>query len=74
MTLLLLMVGCAQPVHLQYDHGRAYYTAAQVQADLARKSVEGAVYPLSGAEAEALRLRVQEATTDEESGATEATK
>lgn len=71
MTLLFALLGCAQPVHLQYDHGRAFYLATQTQADLARESVKDAIYPLSGIEAEALRLRVQEATTDTESGEAE---
>lgn len=68
MTLLLALLGCAQPVHLQYDHGRAYYTMNQVQADRTRESVKDAVYPLSGFEAANIRIRAEEATTDVESG------
>lgn len=72
MTLLLVLLGCAQPVHLQYDHGRTFYTMQQVQANVTRESVKDAVYPLSGFEAANIRLRSQEASTDVESGTIEA--
>lgn len=74
MTLLLVLItGCAQPTHLQYDFGRAYYTSLKVQADLARPSVAEAMYPLSGAEATEIRMRQEEATGEEKSGKQEAT-
>ncbi|MEZ4241037.1 MAG: hypothetical protein R3F59_33730 [Myxococcota bacterium] len=58
--------GCASPLHLQYDYGRAYTTAIISQADLTRPSVANAQYQLYGTEAEAIRIRVREKTTDEE--------
>ena len=70
MMLLLLAIACGQPAHLQYDHGRALRAALAAQADLTRPSAADAVYPLSGAEAAALRMNVEAATGDvEESGA-----
>lgn len=62
----LLSSGCASPLHLQYDYGRAYTTAIVSQADLTRPSVANAQYQLYGTEAEAIRIRVREKTTDEE--------
>lgn len=60
--MLILLLACASPTHLQYDHGRAYYTAFQtVQPDLARATNE--VYPLNGVEAEGVRTKSVEATT-----------
>jgi hypothetical protein len=58
--------GCASPLHLQYDYGRAYTTAIISQADLTRPSVANAQYQLYGTEAESIRIRVRETTTDEE--------
>ena len=58
--------GCASPLHLQYDFGRAYTTAIISQADLTRPSVANSQYQLYGTEAEAIRIRVREKTTDEE--------
>ncbi len=69
---LLLLAGCAQPVHLQYDFGRASSAAFRTQADLGRASVANAQYPLSGEEGLALRQSVVKETTDEESGEAEA--
>lgn len=60
------LVGCASPLHLQYDYGRAYTAAIVSQADLTRPSVANAQYQLYGTEAEAIRIRVREKTTDEE--------
>jgi hypothetical protein len=59
---------CASPLHLTYDHGRAYTEAVVRQADLTRPSVANSQYPLYGVEAEQIRIRVQEQTTDEEDG------
>ncbi|MEQ1564978.1 MAG: hypothetical protein ABMA64_05020 [Myxococcota bacterium] len=64
--LTALATGCASPAHLQYDHGRAYTQAIVAQADLTRPSVANAQYQLYGTEAEAIRIRVREKTTDEE--------
>jgi hypothetical protein len=74
MTLLLLLVSCAPPVHLQYDFGRAYWESSRIQADLSRPSVANSLYPLSGAEAAGLRENVEKAATDEESADTEGLK
>ena len=41
--MLLLLLACASPTHLQYDHGRAFYTAMQVQSDLTRPSAAAAI-------------------------------
>jgi hypothetical protein len=60
------LTGCASPLHLQYDYGRAYTTAIISQADLTRPSVANAQYQLYGTEAESIRIRVREKTTDEE--------
>jgi hypothetical protein len=59
--------GCASPLHLQYDYGRAYTQAILSQADLTRPSVANSQYSLYGTEAEAIRIRVREKTTDAES-------
>ena len=60
--------GCASPIHLTYDHGRAYTEAIIRQADLTRPSVANSQYRLYGVEAEHIRIRVQESSTNEESG------
>jgi hypothetical protein len=62
----VLLSGCASPLHLTYDYGRAYTAAIVSQADLTRPSVANAQYQLYGTEAEAIRIRVREQTTDEE--------
>jgi hypothetical protein len=62
------LAGCASPLHLQYDFGRAYTTAIISQADLTRPSVANSQYQLYGTEAESIRIRVREKTTDEEEG------
>lgn len=71
MTLLLLLA-CAQPVHMQYDFGRASWEAARIQADLSRASVADSVYPLSGKEAQLMRENVEKSSSDVESGEAEA--
>jgi hypothetical protein len=58
--------GCASPLHLTYDYGRAYTAAVVSQADLTRPSVANSQYFLYGPEGEAIRIRVQEDTTDKE--------
>lgn len=62
----LSLSGCVSPLHLTYDYGRAYTEAVISQADLTRTSVADSTYNLYGVEAEAIRIRVQEKTTDEE--------
>ena len=71
MTLLLLLA-CAQPVHMQYDFGRASWESARIQADLSRASVADSVYPLSGKEAQLMRENVEKSSSDGESGEAEA--
>ncbi len=60
--LLLAFLGCASPTHLQYDHGRSFYQTIALQSDLTRSTVPA--YGLSGEEAAAIRMRVQESSTD----------
>jgi hypothetical protein len=69
-SLVLVLGACsgAASRHLQYDHGRAFTAAATAQADLTRPSVVNLEHPLQGVEAQAIRLRVEESTTDVESG------
>ncbi len=71
-TLLLAMTlgagACASPLHLTYDHGRAYTEAVVRQADLTRPSVANSQYALYGVEAEQIRIQVQKQSTDEEDG------
>ena len=65
--LFIFAAGCS-PTHMQYDFGRSFTESTRIQADLDRSTVRGTVYPLSGVEAVEIRLRVQESTSDEESG------
>lgn len=74
MLLLAVFSGCAQPLHLQYDHGRAFEQTLAMQADRTRPAAVDAAYPLSGAEADAMRRQVEVATGDEESGKAEVVK
>lgn len=55
MMLLALLVGCAQPVHLQYDFGRSMADATRIQGDLTRPSVADDAYTVEGSEALLLR-------------------
>lgn len=68
MMLLPLLLGCAQPLHMQYDFGRSYMEAGQLQANLDRPSVAKSVYELSGTESLNLRANVEKATSEEKSG------
>ena len=60
------LIGCGQPLHQQYDFGRAYMDAFNTQADLTRPSAENAGYAISGTEGIELRQRVTEEATDVE--------
>ncbi len=60
--------GCASPLHLTYDYGRAYTQAVTTQADLTRSSVSASQYQLYGVEAAQIRIRVQEETGNAELG------
>jgi hypothetical protein len=66
MILLSILLACVQPAHLQYDHGQALRAAMAAQADRTRVTAADGVFPLSGVEAEALRLNVSTATGDAE--------
>jgi hypothetical protein len=70
--MMLLLLACAQPVHLQYDYGRAIWEAQRLQADLSRPSVAQSLYPLSGNEAATIRSNAEQSAGDEESGEQEA--
>jgi predicted lysophospholipase L1 biosynthesis ABC-type transport system permease subunit len=69
----LALTGCGQPHHLGPDHGESYRAAFTTQADLTRASAVDDQYPLSGFEAMEIRMRVQEATTDQETATPEST-
>ena len=60
--------GCVSPIHLTYDYGRAYTASIVEQADLTRPSVAELNIFLYGNEAEQIRIRVKEKSTDVESG------
>lgn len=64
---LAAVSGCVQPLHLQYDFGRAYTQTFRLQADLTRASAANQSYSLYGTEAAAIRLNVQAVTADAES-------
>lgn len=70
-AVLVLTAGCVSPLHLTYDFGRAYTESIVAQADLTRASVAESQYALYGTEAVNIRFRVQEESTDAESGKTE---
>lgn len=70
---LVSLAGCAQPVHLQYDFGRAYTESMQVQANLDRPTAAQANYPLSGTEAILIRANVEKQDAKEKTGKAEAT-
>ncbi len=60
--------GCASPLHLTYDYGRAFTEAFTSQPDLTRPSVATSTYHLYGTEAAEIRIRVREETTNRETG------
>jgi len=60
--------GCVSPIHLTYHYGRAYTASIVEQADLTRPSVAELNIFLYGNEAEQIRIRVKEKSTDVESG------
>ena len=57
---LALLIGCASPKHLQYDHGRASAQAFSTQGNLSRPEVAEHAYPIQGTEAWEIRTRVTE--------------
>jgi len=60
--------GCKEPLHLQYDYGRAFIETLRVQADLTRPSVSNDSFYLYGPEGAAIRLNVQSESSAQESG------
>lgn len=72
MILLALLLGCGSPTHLQYDYGRSFYQVIALQTDLTRSNVPA--YGLSGTEAAAIRMRVEEASTDKDTNLPSATE
>ncbi|MCO4744038.1 MAG: hypothetical protein KC912_04570 [Proteobacteria bacterium] len=62
------LAACTSPRHLGYDYGRAFTATVNLQADLTRPSVAAGGHPLGGPEAEAIRSRVQDSASDQESG------
>ena len=63
-----LLSGCASPMHLTYDFGRAFTAAFTSQSDLTRPSIATSTYHLYGTEAAEIRIRVREETTNKETG------
>lgn len=61
--MMFLLLACGSPTHLQYDFGRAYTQASDMQTNLARSSAVSEVFPLTGAEAVGIRAGVVEETT-----------
>lgn len=72
--LLLALAGCTSPLHLTYDHGRAFTDAFTKQADLTRPSIASVTYELYGTEAAEIRIRVREETTNQENKQSELTQ
>lgn len=70
-VVLLMVTGCASPLHLTYDYGRAYTDVFLTQADLTRPSIASSRYFLYGVEAAEIRIRVRDSATDEETGDSE---
>ena len=62
----LTLAGCSTHQSLSGDFGQAYQQAFTVQADLTRSSVENAAFLLSGREAAAIRINVQESSSNTE--------
>lgn len=63
MILFLTFLACGSPTHLQYDFGRSFYAAQDIQANTARSTVIDEVYPLNGVEGAGIRSKSVEATT-----------
>lgn len=63
MIAILTLVACAQPLHMQYDFGRAYRDSVELQAQLDRPGAAQAQYMLQGAEAVDMRKAVRDITT-----------
>lgn len=72
-TLLSTLPACVQPLHLQYDYGRAIEASSRIQADRERPSAATAVYPLTGPEALLIIENVQKEDAAAKSGKAEST-
>ncbi len=59
----LTFLACAQPLHMQYDYGRAYRDSVDLQAQLERPGAAQAQYVLQGAEAVDMRKAVRDVVT-----------
>lgn len=68
---IAMLTGCAGRSHLGFEFGQSFSNAFTTQADLTRASIAASEYKLSGQEAASIRLQVQVATTDAESGDTD---
>jgi hypothetical protein len=66
--MLTLIAACGQPVHLQYDLGRAYEAAWEIQSDLSRPTVADEAYAVSGTEALAVRQNAENAAAAKKTG------
>ncbi|MBN2798452.1 MAG: hypothetical protein JXX28_04830 [Deltaproteobacteria bacterium] len=65
LALSVLLTGCTSSAHIAPDYGDAYTQVFTMQADLSRESVSTDNLWLSGTEAEQIRIRVEEAATDQ---------
>lgn len=65
------VAGCAEPLHLGYDFGRAFTQAVVAQGDLTRPSIANERYVLYGIEGTQIRLNVAQETTETETGQSE---
>lgn len=66
LVVVALLAGCSSPLHLTYDHGRAFTEAFTAQPDLTRPAIASSTYALYGKEAADIRLRVQESSTQQQ--------
>ena len=58
--------GCGGQRHLTYDFGRSYTNTFMMQSDRSRASVADTEYVLYGPEGTAIRMRVEQSSTDTE--------
>jgi len=66
LALLSPLAACHHGIHLGKDFGRSFTDTFAMQADLTRESIADFQYNLYGVEAQAIRVAVQEASTDAE--------
>lgn len=70
---LAALSACGHPHHLSADYGESFRATFEAQTDLTRASAVDDQYTLSGMEAMEIRMRVQEAASDEADTTPEAT-